>query len=180
MEYDAFVVGGDCQRSRLDVLGLDEDGRLVVAELKRGIAPDTVDMQVIKYAAMVSRFRLKTLAAAHAVFLAARGTAITDEQAGEALLAHAELMSDETLANPKVVIIAQGFSPIVISSAVWLAQQGVDLHAKSGSSRTSTPRPGVRHLLDVVSAAGHREVAGGAGDSERGDPHREAAAGRLV
>ena len=45
---------------------------------------DTVDMQVIKYAAMASRFHLATLAAAHAAFCAARGTAITTEQAGEA------------------------------------------------------------------------------------------------
>jgi len=127
VEYDAFVVGGDPQRSRLDVLGLDADGRLVVAELKRGFAPDTVDMQVVKYAAMASRFRLATLAAAHAAFLGARGSTVTVEQAGEALLAHAELLSEESLANPKVVIVAQGFSPIVISTAVWLSQQGVDL-----------------------------------------------------
>lgn len=127
VEYDAFVVGADPQRSRLDILGLDADGRLVVAELKRGFAPDTVDMQVVKYAAMASRFRLETLAAAHAAFLTARGTPVTVDQAGEALLAHAELLSDETLANPKVVVVAQGFSPIVISTAVWLSQQGVDL-----------------------------------------------------
>ncbi len=127
VEYDGWVVAGDPRRDRLDVLGLDSDGRLVVAELKRGMAPDTVDMQVIKYAAMASRFHLATLAAAHAAFCAARGTAITTEQAGEALLAHAELVSDETLANPRVVVIAQGFSPIVISATVWLAQQGVDL-----------------------------------------------------
>lgn len=127
VEYDAWVAAGDAQRDRLDVLGLDEDGRLVVVELKRGIAPDTVDMQVIKYAAMASRFRLETLATAHAAFCTARGTAMTTEQASEALLAHAELLSDETLANPKVVIVAQGFSPIVISATVWLAQQGVDL-----------------------------------------------------
>ncbi|WP_394217158.1 hypothetical protein [Brachybacterium vulturis] len=43
---------GDRQRDRLDVLGLDADGRLVLAELKRDKAPDTVEMQAIKYAAM--------------------------------------------------------------------------------------------------------------------------------
>ena len=34
VEYDAWVVAGDSQSYRLDVLGLDSDGRLVVAELK--------------------------------------------------------------------------------------------------------------------------------------------------
>src|SRR5699024_12486810 len=46
---------GDRQRDRLDVLGLDSDGRLVLAELKRDKAPDTVEMQALKYAAMSSR-----------------------------------------------------------------------------------------------------------------------------
>ena len=46
---------------RLDLLGLDEDGSLV-AELKRGPAPDTVEMQAIKYAAFASRFTVETLA----------------------------------------------------------------------------------------------------------------------
>jgi hypothetical protein len=127
VEYDGWVVAGDAQRNRLDVLGLDLDGRLVVAELKRGIAPDTVEMQVIKYAAMASRFRLDTLASAHAAFSSSRGTPMTPEQATEALQAHAELVSDKTLANPRVVVIAQGFSPIVMSSVVWLAERGVDL-----------------------------------------------------
>lgn len=127
VEYDGWVVAGDAQRDRLDVLGLDTDGRLVVVELKRGIAPDTVEMQVIKYAAMASRFRLGSLATAHAAFCTRRGTAMTEDEAAEALLAHAETLSDETLANPRVVVIAQGFSPIVISSVVWLAEHGVDL-----------------------------------------------------
>ena len=39
---------------RLDLLGLDPDGRLVVAELKRGPAPDVVEMQAIKYAALAT------------------------------------------------------------------------------------------------------------------------------
>src|SRR5665647_2340999 len=80
VEYDGWVVGGDAQRNRLDVLGLDRDGRLVVAELKRGIAPDTVEMQVIKYAAMASRFRLDSLASAHAAYSTSRGTPMTHDQ----------------------------------------------------------------------------------------------------
>jgi hypothetical protein len=53
----------------LDVLGLDRSGRLVVAELKRDRAPDTVEMQAIKYAAMASRFTPDVVASQYAAFL---------------------------------------------------------------------------------------------------------------
>jgi hypothetical protein len=43
VEYDGWVVQGGAQRDRLDVLRLGVDGRLVVAELKRGVAPDGGD-----------------------------------------------------------------------------------------------------------------------------------------
>lgn len=127
VEYGGMVVAGDPQRDRLDVLGLDVDGRLVVVELKRGIAPDTVEMQALKYAAMASRFSLETLADAYAAFCVSRGTGMTSEQAGGALQAHAAVVSEQTLRNPRVVLIAQGFSPVVISSVVFLAEHGVDL-----------------------------------------------------
>lgn len=41
---------GQAAADRL-VLGLDESGHLVVAELKHDAAPDTVEMQALKYAA---------------------------------------------------------------------------------------------------------------------------------
>jgi RecB family endonuclease NucS len=55
-EYDRWQTAeGDPVLDRLDILGIDPDGRIVVAELKRGMAPHTVHMQAINYAAMVSR-----------------------------------------------------------------------------------------------------------------------------
>jgi hypothetical protein len=50
---------------RLDVLALDRTGRLIVAELKRDVAPDTVVVQALNYAAMVSRFNLDLLIEAY-------------------------------------------------------------------------------------------------------------------
>ena len=68
-EFDRWMSGSGSHGDRLDLLGLDEDGRLVLAELKRDGAPDTVEMQAIKYAAYASRFKVETLAACHADYL---------------------------------------------------------------------------------------------------------------
>lgn len=127
VEYDGWMAGSGAQRDRLDVLGLDVDGRLVVAELKRGPAPDTVDMQAIKYAAMASQFKVETLATAYASYRAKRGATITVEAAADEISTHAPATTDETLANPRLVVIAQSFSPSVISSVVWLAKRGLTI-----------------------------------------------------
>jgi hypothetical protein len=67
-EFDRWTSRGGAERDRLDILGLDSEGRLVVAELKRDVAPDTVEMQAIKYAAMASRFDIDALADAYREF----------------------------------------------------------------------------------------------------------------
>ncbi|MEU1746615.1 hypothetical protein ACWD8I_03615 [Micromonospora arida] len=69
------------------MLGLDRAGRLVVIELKRDRAPDTITMQAINYAAMASRFTLDLLAEVHAAHL---GSAVTSQQALSELMGWAE------------------------------------------------------------------------------------------
>src|SRR5690242_14205028 len=69
MEFDRWQSPAGRSADRLDILGLHTSGELVVAELKRDAAPDTVEMQAVKYAAMVSRFTVETLAEQHARYL---------------------------------------------------------------------------------------------------------------
>ena len=64
--------GGNIAHQRLDVLGLDNSGRLVVAELKQE-SDVGIHVQAITYAALVSGFTEETLADAHAGFLTKRG-----------------------------------------------------------------------------------------------------------
>lgn len=97
--------GGQKASDRLDVLGLDSDGRPVVVELKRDLAPDTVDMQALKYAALVSRFTIDDLVRVHGQFLVSRGTACSHEEARRRLDAHA-LLSEELLQQPRVILMA--------------------------------------------------------------------------
>ncbi len=49
-EYDKF----DKTSNRLDILAVDNDGKLVVIELKRDMANKFTDLQAIHYAAYIS------------------------------------------------------------------------------------------------------------------------------
>ncbi|MFP8959608.1 hypothetical protein ACLIYP_03385 [Streptomyces nanhaiensis] len=84
-EFDRWTdMDGVPARGRLDILGLDVTGHLVVVELKRGTADRDVHLQAIAYAALVSRFDLDTLAQAHRDFLASRKQALDLEAVGSA------------------------------------------------------------------------------------------------
>ncbi|MFE2291933.1 DNA-binding protein [Streptomyces sp. NPDC059452] len=128
-EYDRWAdMDGVPARDRLDVLGLDATGRLVVVELKRKTADRDVHLQAITYAALVSRFDLDTLAQAHSDFLSRRGQALGIDTCKQRLLDHVDgEWSPELLQRPRQVIIAADFPKQVTHSVVWLSEMGLDI-----------------------------------------------------
>jgi len=123
-EYGRWASTTGTTADRLDVLGLDRTGRLVVVELKRDCAPDTITMQAINYAAMASRFTVDLLAEVHAAHL---GPAATIQQALTDLMDWAEVLSDETLSPPRIVLMASDFGPTVTNTALYLYEAGIDI-----------------------------------------------------
>lgn len=127
-EFDRWTSKAGSEKDRLDVLGLDKEGRLVVAELKRDAAPDTVELQAIKYAAMASRFDVDVLAEAHAAFKKSRGEAQTSDEAVELLGSHTEYrVGAETLRVPRIVLVAGSFPANLTATTVWLTEMGLDI-----------------------------------------------------
>ncbi|GGM16092.1 DUF5655 domain-containing protein [Nakamurella endophytica] len=118
---------GGLERDRLDLLGLDSTGQLVVVELKRDRAPDTVDMQALKYAALVSRFTRDHLAQAHAQFLTARRGEPVDPDTALAELEQWASITDEGLQQPRLVLMASQFPKTVTATVVFLNQVGLDV-----------------------------------------------------
>ena len=141
-EFDRWASKSGPERHRPDVIGLDADGHLVVAELKRDAAPDTVDMQAIKYAATASRFDVDTLAEVHADYLKRTGgEVLTSEQAKDKITGHAELLAEteETLRKPRIVLIAGSFPTSVTATAVWLSEMDMSITLmKVQAYRTAT------------------------------------------
>lgn len=120
--------GGAIERDRLDVLGLDREGRLVVVELKRDKAPDTVDMQALKYAALVSRFTREDLDKVHARYLTRHRGEPVDEDTAAAELDEWADITEETLRLPRLVLMASDFPKTVTATVVFLHQQlGLDV-----------------------------------------------------
>ena len=127
------------EADRLDLLGLDGDGRLVVAELKRDQAPDTIDLQAIKYAAYASRFTPDDLATAHAEYLskvsATNGTPVSAGEAMKLLTGHVSgELEPGPLREPRIVLIAASFPTQVTASAVWLNEMGISVSLVEFSS----------------------------------------------
>jgi hypothetical protein len=119
---------GEKERDRLDILALDADGHLIVVELKRDKAPDTVEMQALKYTALVSRFTRDDLDAVHARYLSqATGHVVTVDEAAIALDTWA-VITEESLRLPRVVLMATDFPQTVTATVVFLHQQlGLDI-----------------------------------------------------
>ena len=111
---------------RIDLLCLDAGGRLVVVELKRGETGEHMDLQSIRYAAMVSTITLQQAISAHQDYLDKRGI---EEDAEERVKGHLE--NPESLgfsiAQPRVVLVSEGFSSELTTCVLWLNSNGLDI-----------------------------------------------------
>ncbi|MFB7945611.1 MGMT family protein [Kitasatospora phosalacinea] len=128
-EFDRWAdADGVAAKDRLDILGIDATGQLVVVELKRGTADRAVHLQAITYAALVSRFDLDTLTQAHHRFRTGRGEVVTVEECQQTLLDHVDGEWDpELLKRPRIVVIAADFPKQVTHTVVWLSEMNLDI-----------------------------------------------------
>lgn len=90
-------------------------------------APDTVEMQAIKYAAMASRFTEDTLVEQYQRFLQRSQGDITADAARQQLIDHAGDLDPEQLRRPRIVLVAGSFPPVVTATTVWLSEMGLDV-----------------------------------------------------
>ena len=114
-EFDRWEFGEGRVRDRLDLLFLDSTGSLVVAELKRGEALDTVDLQALKYAAYCSQLTVEDVVGDYARYHS------TDEPSSrEVLFDHAPSLEATGIGTVRVRLVAEAFRPSVTSMVLWL------------------------------------------------------------
>jgi hypothetical protein len=116
-EFDKWAVRDRPVADRLDVLCLSIDGCPVLAELKRGDAPDTVEMQALKYAAYCSQLTPEDLFEEYARYHDA-----SFEEAQEKLTDFAPSLGEPeaSLGRIRIWLLASSFDVSVTSAVLFL------------------------------------------------------------
>jgi hypothetical protein len=114
-------------KRRIDLLGLDRDGCLVVIELKRTEDGGHMELQALRYAAMVSTMTFDQAVEAHRKYLEAKGLS---PDTAEASIREFLDVEDGPVAfsnQVRIVLASADFSKEITSAVLWLNAQGLDI-----------------------------------------------------
>ena len=123
-------------RRRIDLLGIDEDANLVVFELKRTERGGHMELQAIRYAAMISKMTFEKLVDTYADYLRNGDIPgredVPDREAAESevlnFLGWNEPNEEEFGRQVKIVLASQNFSRELTTSVLWLRDEyGLDI-----------------------------------------------------
>lgn len=122
-EYGEFE---DAKR-RIDLLAIDEEANLVVVELKRTDDGGFMDLQAIRYAAMISTMTLEDVIRAHEMYLKKRE--LPENAADRILKFLGAEQADEVVVGkvPRIMLVSRDFSLEVTTTVLWLVERGLDI-----------------------------------------------------
>jgi uncharacterized protein DUF4268 len=112
---------------RIDLLCIDKDANLVVVELKRTEDGGHMELQSIRYAAMISTMTFRQLVEAHAKFLRTTTNSDEAEKAILEFLGWGEPDEDQFANEVKIILASADFSREITTSVIWLLQFGLDI-----------------------------------------------------
>lgn len=121
---------GDWEDSkrRIDLLAIDEDANLVVVELKRTNDGGHMELQALRYAAMISSLTFNRVIDIHARFLAKSGL-----QSGEAearilkFLGWNEPDEDSFASDVRILLVSEDFGIELTTTVLWLRESDIDI-----------------------------------------------------
>jgi len=132
----------DSANRRIDPLGVDIDGHLVVIELKRTEDGGHSELQALRYAAMVSAMTFEQVVEQRERFVVERGLQEPDSRA----VLQSWVGGDEVLADVRIVLVAADFGVELTTSVLWLSPRH-DLDTRCVRARPYSLEG--RLLLDV-------------------------------
>jgi hypothetical protein len=114
--------------ARIDVLGLDGDGRLVVGVVVVDDEPDQVLLRALTQAAYASRLDPQTLSEMHARQLRRQGQHIAEDVGLHRLVVHTgQALDPAKLAQTRMVLFTEHVTSALGVTVVWLDEMGLDI-----------------------------------------------------
>ena len=111
--------GFDKTKERLDLLAVDEDGKLVIIELKRDHTGSDAHWQAIKYASYIHRAQREDITSIFAQY-----ANISEDESADRLRIHLGADDLNGLNNDQRIILASHrFAPEVTSASLWLTKK---------------------------------------------------------
>jgi hypothetical protein len=120
---------GDFEDSkrRIDLLGIDRDAKLVIIELKRTEDGGHMELQALRYAAMVSTITFEQAVQAFSEFLVPNASQRNAEQEILRFLEWEEPNQDLFAQDVRIVLASAEFSKEITSTVLWLNDYGLDI-----------------------------------------------------
>lgn len=114
-------------RRRIDLLCLDKQARLVVIEIKRTEDGEHMELQAIRYAAMVSSMTLDQAIATYARALSREDASIVAQKEILEFLEIDSVEEAELADEVRIILVSADFSTELTTAVLWLNRHGIDL-----------------------------------------------------
>lgn len=117
----------DDSRRRIDLLGLDKDANLVVIELKRTEDGGHMELQAIRYAAMVAAMTFDKAVEVHSEYLQRLGAQQNARDAILEFLEWEEPSEDGFAQDVRIILVSADFGRELTTAVLWLNERGLDI-----------------------------------------------------
>jgi hypothetical protein len=114
-------------KRRIDLLGLDKDANLVVIELKRTEDGGHMELQAIRYSAMVSRMTFEKVVDIYARYLVREGSSEDAQSEILDFLGWDEPDEDLFAQDVRIVLVSSNFSKELTTAVMWLNERDLDI-----------------------------------------------------
>jgi len=135
----------EASRRRIDLLCIDKEANLVVIELKRTEDGGHMELQAIRYSAMISTMTFDQVVEAHKSFLSNIGSEEDAQQRILEFLDWEEPDEDSFAQDVRIVLASAEFSKELTSAVLWLNEKGIDIRCV----KMEPFYDGQRILLDI-------------------------------
>jgi len=114
-------------KRRIDLLGIDKEANLVVIELKRTEDGGHMDLQAVRYAAMVSTMTFEKAVEVYYGHLRETGSSLNAQEVMLEFLGWDEPDEDRFGQDVRIVLASAEFSKELTTAVLWLNQRELDI-----------------------------------------------------